>query len=285
MQPLSPRRRLAYLLVLVLVFAAALPITLLYASGYRYKTGTGIVRIGGAFISVPYSGATVYLNGRNVGETGFLKHDFYIGALVPNTYTVRVESPDMRTWNRTIVVEEQLVTDTRALLIKKNVGLIRLQLATTTSATSTPVVSTTTRMLSAAEDKDMKALFLKAPATTTLGAFGELRGESLFVDHGNTYVLWTNNGEFPPSEFCTHPSLCVHEIGIETSSLITSTNAAFFLGGVVYATESGIYFSEADVRPGALHVALYEKKGVDFRIIDGRLIMKDGTKFYEIQLQ
>jgi len=286
MQPLSARRRLVYLITLILVFAAALPITLLYASGYRYKPGTGVVRIGGAFISVPYSGAEVFLNGHSVGYSGFLKHDFYIGALVPNTYNVSVQSDGMRSWTRTIVVEEQIVTDTHALLIKQNIGVYPLIVATSTSATSSPIVATSTHAISSTEDKDMRAAFAKPEATTTLGAFGELRGEAVFVDHGDTVVRWTNPGEFPPSEFCMHPSLCVQEIPIEHTSALTSTNAEFFIGGVVYTTkEGGVYFSEADVRPGAIQVPLYQKPGADFRIINGQLIVKDGSKLYEIEMQ
>jgi hypothetical protein len=286
MQPLSARRRLVYLLTLVLVFAIALPVTLLYASGFRYKEGTGLVRIGGAFISVPYSGAVVSLNGRVVGESGFLKHDFYIGTLVPNTYTIRVESVGERSWTRTIVVEEQLVTDTQALLIKQQIGLYRLVIATSTSATSSLALATTTRLISAAEDADMRASFLKPPATTTEGAFGELRGEGVFVEHGDTLVRWLNPSEFPPSIFCTRPSACVPVIPIEHAADTTSTDAEFFGGGIVYATaEGGIYFAEADVRPGAIRIPLYLKPGIDFRIVNGRLIVKDESRFYEIQLQ
>lgn len=286
MQPLSARRRMVYLIILVVVFATALPFTLLYASGYRYKAGVGIVRIGGVFVSVPYSGAVVSLNGRVIGDSGFLNHDFYIGALVPDTYFVRVESAGMRSWTRALVVEEQLVTDTHALLIKQDIGVYRLITATSTAAASSSAIATSTRAIIAAEDKAIKAAFVRQPATTTLGAFGELRGESIFVERGDTFVRWTNTGEFPSSEFCVHPSLCVHEIGIESDPSIKSTNAAFFIGGVVYATaEGGIYFAEADVRPGVIRIPLYEKKGADFRVVNGRLIVKDGSKFYEIQLQ
>ena len=53
----------------------------------------------------------------------------------------------------------------------------------------------------------------------------------------------------------------------------------------MYTTaERGVYFSEADVRPGITRTPLYEKSGVDFRIVLGRLFLKDGSKYYEIEL-
>lgn len=285
MQPLSARRRLIYLLVLILVFVTALPVTILYATGYRYKPGTGLVRIGGIFISVPYSGAKVFLNGKVLGESGFLQHDFYVGTLVPDTYNVSVEEVGMLQWTRSLVVEEQLVTDARALLIKKDIGILRLVVATTTDATSSPLVATTTRV-SPDDDAAIKAAFNKPAATSTVGTLGEFRGEAIFVEKGDTYVRWMNAGEFPPSVFCESPSSCVPRIQIEASPNTKSVNAAFFMGGIVYTTlERGVYFSEADVRPGIIRMPIYEKPGADFRIVLGRLFVKDGSKYYEIELQ
>ena len=44
-----------------------------------------------------------------------------------------------------------------------------------------------------------------------------------------------------------------------------------------------VFFKEADVRPTPVALALYPKYGADFRIIDGRLIIKDGIALFEVE--
>lgn len=60
-------------------------------------------------------------------------------------------------------------------------------------------------------------------------------------------------------------------------------SAQFWGGGVAYSTsESGVYLAEADVRPTPLIIPLYARRGADFRIANGTLIIKDGTSLYQI---
>ena len=72
------------------------------------------------------------------------------------------------------------------------------------------------------------------------------------------------------------------EIPIEQGKQ-TAVNAAPSRGGIVYATEEGgIFLAEADIRPTAVSVALYPRRGSESRIIGGKLIVKDGKDSYEI---
>lgn len=277
MQPLSYRRRSVYVLLLGLVFAAIVPGVLLYANGYRWKSGEGLVRTGGLFVTVPYSDATVYVNGKPVGAAGFLRHTFYIDNLVPDAYTIQVERTGYHTWTRIMVVEQQLVTDAQALLVSDTISKQQLLVGTTTAT-----VSTTTQTITAAERAAILKVFAAPTPTTTTGALAEVHGQGLFVEGGDTIVRWIDPSAYAPSVYCGRPLFCGTEIAIERGPL-QSTYAAFFDGGVVYTTkEHGVAFAEADVRPTQVRLPIYDVRGADFRIIDGRLIVKDGTKLYEI---
>lgn len=274
--PFSRRARTLYLFALVALFAIVLPIVLLYASGYRWKEGSGLVRTGGVFVSIPYSNASVYLNDTFIGQAGFLKHDFYMGDLVPNVYTLRVEREGARPWVRTMVVEEQLVTDARALLIALEPTFVHLVVGTTTTAT-------TTRSISRTEYIQLFGAFTKPIATTTSGAVAQVHEDALFVQDGDVFVRWVDDGAFAPSNFCGRPSYCGKQITIERSSREMSTNAAFFGGGILYATkENGVQFAEADVRPEQVRSFVYPAPGADFRVVDGRVIIRDGDDLYEL---
>src|SRR5258708_7086424 len=111
MKPLSPLRRRIYLIVLALLFCIVVPCALLFAAGWRYKSGFGLVQTGGIFINVPSSDATISLNGEPVGTSSFLNHNFYISDLASSAYLVRVEKPGYRPWDKVLVVEPELVTD------------------------------------------------------------------------------------------------------------------------------------------------------------------------------
>lgn len=274
MQPLSSRRRLVYLLVIVLLFCAVLPFALFYANGYRWKSGTGIVRTGGVFVSVPYSDAHISIDGEWVGEAGFLRRDFYIDNLVPNAYTISVEREGYRTWERIVVVEEQLVTDTRALLVPDKIELLELIIATSSA--------TTTKGISEEDFERIQEEFLEPMATTSRDSFSSIRGESIVIENGDVSIYWEEGDVFPPSKFCGRPSFCGDAIVIERGEEET-TDAVFFYGGVVFRTEEGgIYFAEADVRPLQVELLLYKGMDVDFRIIDRHVVVKDGKRLFEL---
>src|SRR3989344_2263210 len=139
MQPLSKRRRRLYLYGLVAVFLLCLPVVLFYANGYRFKSGIGFVRTGSIIISISGSDALFSLNGEEIGTSGFLRHNFYVDNLAPDTYQVLVTREGDHPWHRTLVVEEELVTDAQAFLVSKEVLSVRL----IDSATA-PVSTTTT---------------------------------------------------------------------------------------------------------------------------------------------
>jgi hypothetical protein len=270
MKPLSRTRRRLYLYGLIALFLISLPVALFFASGYSFRTGFGLIKTGGIYISVPYAGADISLNGKAVGTSGILKRGFYIDNLAPSSYEILVTREGSRPWQKTLVVEENLVSDAGAYLIPDDIQAVVL---------SYTAGASTTKMISRAQYNSYLAAFDMPTATTTRGAYGE----SVFVENGNVNVRLSNTGALPTSNFCGRPSYCVKVIPIENGRQ-TSVGAAFFGGGIVYATkETGVYISEADIRPTRSSAPVYPKAGATFRIIDGAFIVKDGKQIYEIE--
>ncbi|OGG50837.1 hypothetical protein A2763_00675 [Candidatus Kaiserbacteria bacterium RIFCSPHIGHO2_01_FULL_54_36] len=273
MQPLSKRKRRLYLYGLILVFALCVPFVMFYANGYRFKGEQGFVKTGSVIISVPETNAVVSLNGEEVGASGFLRHSFYIDDLTPGAYAVLVTREGDYPWHRTLIVEQELVTDAEAFLVPQEIEPIRLVVSTST-ASSTMRVSPATY--------EMYRLAFAPTATSTVLNSAMRQGEIVVVEKGNVLVRHTDPSALPPSRYCTRPSVCVQEIPIESGKQ-QAINAAFFGGGVVYATrEGGVFLAEADIRPAPVVAPLYSGRNVDFRIVNGHLIIKDGVALYEI---
>lgn len=277
MQPLSRRKRRIYLYGLGVLFLIAIPFVLLYAAGYRYRSGVGFVQTGGIFIAVAATSASVSLDGEHIGTSGILKHDFYIDNLSPGAYTIVVAHDDYHPWSRTLVVESNLVTGAASLLVPEKLDITRLITSTTT------VGAKSFRVITAAERSAYLATFTAHASTTVRGAVEEQGGEGLFVEEGNVFVRWLEPDTRTPDSFCGRPSYCLTEIPIERGEE-RATRAAFYAGGVVYRTrEGGIFIAEADVRPTPIELPLYPKAGADFVIVQGALIIKDGSALYQIE--
>lgn len=279
MQPLSKLKRRLYLYGLMLVFVLCLPIVMFYANGYRFQSGIGFVRTGSIIISVSESNAAFSLDGVEIGASGFLRHNFYVDNLAPGTYQILVTREGDHPWHRTLIVEPELVTDAQAFLVPVEITSIRL--VDSVKVASSTIAATTMATPHATYESYRKA-FLPSTATSTPVTPVRTSNEIVLVEKGNVMVRWTDAGVLPPSHFCLEPSLCGTEIPIENGKQ-NATNAEFFGGGVVYTTaEGGVFLQEIDIRPEPLSVQLYPVRGAEFRVVNGRLIVKDGTALYEI---
>lgn len=275
MQPLSRSRRRLYLYGLVAVFVLCLPFVMFYANGYRFKSGIGFVRTGSIIISIGEGNAVLSMNGVEIGTSGFLRHNFYVDNLTPGAYQILVTHEGDHPWHRSVIVEEELVTDAQAFLVPKEIDPILL-----VDGTKAPLSTTT---IPHATYESYRTAFLPSKATSTLiVASHNPTSEVVALEDGNVLVRWTDAETLPPSRFCRGPSFCGTLIPIESGKQ-QATNAEFFGGGVVYTTkEGGVFLGEIDIRPEPLMVQLYPVRGANFRIVEGHLIVKDGAALYEI---
>ncbi|MEK7509437.1 MAG: hypothetical protein AAB605_01870 [Patescibacteria group bacterium] len=275
MQPFPAYRRRISLVVFMALFAILLPLVIMYADGWRFKSGYGFVKTGGVYVGVPYSDATLYFDGREYGKSGFLQRSFYIDDLAPSAYVVRVDRPGYRSWGRILVVEPQIVTDARVLLIPE-------------SFTFRPVTvggsATTTRAVSRAVYNSYTAAFATSTVASTTVPVDESDDIALFIDAQGDMIARYEGNSIPPSTFCSSPLYCAREIRIPRQGGPV-LDARFFQGGVVYRTkEGGIYFAEVDIRSTPVGAQLFSAKDADMRVIDGTLILQSGQTLFEVSL-
>lgn len=271
MKPLSARKRRVYLVTLVLLFVLVVPLAILYAGGWRYKSGFGFVRTGGIFVSIPFDAASISLDGEIIGESGFLNHRLYLSDLAPSAYVIHVEKEGYRSWDKVLVVEAQLVTDAGALLIPEEITLFPVIVGPAATGTRTTTFAERARIIDA---------FSHPIASSSPDALA--RGDmTVVVENGGVSVHWGSTSH-PPSNFCGRPSYCLPDISIEKGHQ-EAISGVLYAGGVLYATkEAGVFFSEADVRPTVSAVPIFSQAGADFRIVEGVLYIKHGKSLYQV---
>lgn len=282
MKPLSRRIRFIYLALSVFAFIVTVPVAVLYASGYHFN-GISFVERGGIYISVPTSGASVSINGKEEGISSLFNRSFYDDSLTAGSYVVEAAREGYYPFIKKLTVEPRIVTDVSVFLVPQTLTIREIEVK------EGDVVASTTRAVSKSEYAQILKAFKVSPVATsqnTAGAtstpFDAHSSMELYVEKGNVVVRSTKDAQSLPSSFCAKPSLCVQEFFIEKGEG-TATNAKFFVGGVVYSTkESGVFLAENDIRLPRLVVPIYTRPGAAFRILNGALIIKDGTSLYEV---
>ncbi|TSD04938.1 MAG: hypothetical protein Greene07147_855 [Parcubacteria group bacterium Greene0714_7] len=281
MKPLSRRTRFIYLAVSITAFLFTVPVAVFYASGYRFN-GLSFVETGGVYVSVPLSDASVFINGKEEGVSSLFTRSFYTDNLIAGTYAVQVSREGYYPWVKKLTVEARIVTDVFAFLVPQSTLIREIEIREGDTASTTRAVSKNeyNTFVKAFARKIVSAPTQGGMATST--PVDTRAGAELYIEDGNLIVRWMKDPQSVPSSFCIKPSSCVQEFFIEKGRE-TTTHAQFFAGGVVYSTkESGIFLAENDVRPVPLVVPLYSRPGAQFRIVNGALIVKDGSAFYDI---
>ena len=270
-------------MLFIFLFIVCLPFAILYATGYRLQSGFALVETGGVYVSVAPSGATLSLNGKDVGVSGFLNHSFYIDNLAPGTYAIHVARDGDYPWYKTLIVEPRIVTDAQAFLVPSEPVIRKIFISSISTSTAT-----TTLALTRAQYVVYADAFI--PTTTkailtedgVLAPDDSLGGENLYIEDGAVRLTWSRSTSTIPSFMCTSPSLCEKSV-IITHSKEMITRANFFAGGIVYQSKvGGIFLAETDIRPTPLTVPLYQRPGAEYRLIGGTLIVKDGATLFEI---
>ena len=289
MEPLSLGVRRLYALFFFAIFVIVLPIVGLYASGYRLQ-GFSLVPTGGVYVSAPVSGFLISLNGEASARSGLFSHSFFFDNLAPGSYVVQASADGYYPWSKTLIVESRVVSDVQVLAIQQPL-IVRELIIATSSALSAESATSTMRVISAAEYRDLGAVFA-ATTTAAEAATGEMPGTArvvadegagavLVIEDGDLFMRWEDR-RAPPSSFCARPSQCDIAFALEDGEE-TVTDSSFFAGGVLYRTEaSGVYFSEADIRPPRLVIPVYTEPGASYRIISGNLYIENKGSLFEV---
>ncbi len=173
-------------LSVVIFIVLAIPI-LLYSFGYRFSWNElRIVRAGGLIVtSIPRTGAKIVVDGKLVHETSFLSRRAFLQGLTPRRYHIEVTRDGYTSWEKTLPVLPERVTDAEAILFPENMerGTIIQKL---------PITATTTEALNQEVETFLK---LKKPKGR---AYDESSNRLVWHDGNNVWIKWFGGERYLP---------------------------------------------------------------------------------------
>jgi hypothetical protein len=286
MQPLSQTKRTIYLTLFTIAFVVLIPIIILYSIGYRLNDALGLVKTGGIYVQSDIADTIVYVDGELENETGLFLRNSFIQNLRPGTYGISVEKEGYRTWNKTIEVFANKVTEAHLFMVPERV--VTTAVPHYLTATSTPARAT---VLPNPDYVALEKLFVKATSTvpakpavattsTTSGqgpvtdprtlkdGFEEYGDLYSWLEKGDVAIEWVGSPERVPFYFCSNG---------ECRSRVTVSVDADIIGyewypgrndAMIIATGEGVYAIETDDRSAPNVYELYRGANLGIRITD-----------------
>lgn len=324
MKPLTRKQRSLSMIILAIVFICIAPIILLYSIGYRLDKDFTLQKTGGIFIHSDIANSAVFIDGERLKDTGIFFRNTLIQDLIPNSeYKIEVQKEGYQSWVKSIFVYSKIVSEGRVLLLPNEFNkreifqfIDKNQVATSTSssktqvkpnnpeyitlsglfasstkATSTkPALFATTSASAPEEQKSDLQIFFEG-----LNVVGYENLQNLIVDgeevswlsKGDIKLYWIDNIASIPYYFCGgEERLCEKNITLDWQDEIKKFE---YLPGRndiwVVLTSHGIYAVEVDGRSQRNIQNIYIHENLDFRLTQtDRLIIKEGSKFFEINL-
>lgn len=292
MEPLSRKKRYAYLLFFTALFLVMVPLFIFYAKGYRVhlNQASSVELTGGIFVSTNQSGVEIYINNELVRKTSIVQKNTFEQDLKPGTYDVRVSKSGLQTWHKTLTVYPEMVSEAHTFLLKEHPVLTEIP----RYASSTSNLASTTRaaLVKNVEYDNVLALFnppiikktTAVVASTTESGKNSKKIETT-VENGQLHVRWNGEFEAIPSFFCKGND-CKDEIIVTMSTPVLSYES--YVGRddvVIVRLADGIYVTEIAEGGNQNVQTIVTGAGYDVRVKDGsEIYLKLGNKLFSVAI-
>ncbi len=292
MLPLSRNKRRLYLIFFAIIFIIGTPFFIFNAKGYKLNLHDffNVSKTGGLYISTDQSRIDISVNGEIVRKTGIIQKSIFVQNLKPGVYQINISKEGLQSWNKSLRVFPEIVTEARPFLIKSEPVLTEIPRLLIGDSSA---LSSTSRNVSKknSEYDLINVLFLPpglksvSVKTATTSPYTKMLGDVLVKNSaGKLHVLWKGEKDSTPNYFCENA--CKLEIIVNTVSKVLSFD--FFPGRndlLILSVEDGIFVSEIDDRSSQNVQKVVSGFGYDFRIKDGKEIyLKKGLKIYSVTL-
>lgn len=292
MLPLSRNKRRLYLIFFAIIFIIGTPFFIFNAKGYKLNLQDffNVSKTGGLYISTDQSRIDISVNGEIVRKTGIIQKSIFVQNLKPGVYQINISKEGLQSWNKSLRVFPEIVTEARPFLIKSEPVLTEIPRLLIGDSSA---LSSTSRNVSKknSEYDLINVLFLPpglksvSVKTATTSPYTKMLGDVLVKNSaGKLHVLWKGEKDSTPNYFCENA--CKLEIIVNTVSKVLSFD--FFPGRndlLILSVEDGIFVSEIDDRSSQNVQKVVSGFGYDFRIKDGKEIyLKKGLKIYSVTL-
>jgi len=174
----------------VLIFLLLVPVTILYALGYRVDPDFSLRKTGGLYISSTLTGSEIFVDKNLQKRTNLLQSGVFIQNLAPKKYGILVLKEGYLAWAKDLNVKSQFVTEAHALLVPMQTNgkiLSRGGFVGIKSSTFDSI------LLLSFETKNRKAITWYVPDTEEF--MSPLPGESAFTYKKSFELIrWLDNG-------------------------------------------------------------------------------------------
>lgn len=262
-RPLSRKKRIVYFSIFVLFFIVAIPVLLLYSSGYSLDNNALTLSWrGGIYVYVPQTAASVYIGNDLKEVTSLFKKEVIVKNLRPDNYLVLVSHDDFWPWAKFVDVKRGEVAARYPLLVPKIIPFVEIARGSTTPYTEaralfTPVVS-------------------RGAATTTLSS----KNIRLWVENDMVRASWLGSEEARPYYFCVgySASQCPKDIAIYQSA--GPIRAIDFYpdrdDALLLTVGSSIYATEIDPMTYRNSYPIFRGTKPEVKVSRGSVYIKDG---------
>jgi len=292
MLPLSRNKRRLYLIFFAIIFIIGTPFFIFNAKGYKLNLQDffNVSKTGGLYISTDQSRIDISVNGEIVRKTGIIQKSIFVQNLKPGVYQINISKEGLQSWNKSLRVFPEIVTEARPFLIKSEPVLT--EIPRLLIGDSSALSSTSRNVSKKNSEYDLINVLFLPPGlksvkvkTATTSPDTKILGDVLVKNSaGKLHVLWKGEKDSTPNYFCENA--CKLEIIVNTVSKVLSFD--FFPGRndlLILSVEDGIFVSEIDDRSSQNVQKVVSGFGYDFRIKDGKEIyLKKGLKIYSVTL-
>lgn len=274
MEPLSRKKRISYLVLLIVIFIVLVPITLLYSSGYRLGEGFKLVKTGGVYIGLNESKANLFLDGKLTKDVGILKDGFFVQDLTPRVYHVVVKKEGYRSWEKVLEVLPQHVSETSAFILPNSIPYTEILSSSSAYTDALKIFATTTvTQIMPSEYPKIIATSTRTQKIENMKRKGDI---VLWEEGGSIHARWVNTNSNAPSYFCNN-NVCDREI------IINKRPVQFFdfhpLSNelLLFVIDNVVIMTEIDPRIPRNEQTLFEAEGVEIRTLGDSILVKEPT--------
>jgi len=274
------KKRRTILFLCFLTFLACMPPLVLYSLGYRWdwswENGFQAYKTGALYISSPVTGSKILVNKKEEKQTNIFQSGLFLQSLKPGKYAVSVTMDGYWSWSKNFIVKEEMVTETRAMLIpiEPQGKIVFWENYTPLEITKYYEILTSLKNLKNTAHSKMTAN----------------QKEKLSWDPKTNKVFaeWLGDKESLPYFFC-NDKICSEKIAIFQAPA-NIKNIDFYPGradAAIIAFQNAVYAVEFDGRGGDRNIEpVYKGKNPNFATYknDGSVYILEENKLIEIKL-
>jgi hypothetical protein len=282
----------------ILLFLVLAPLIIFYANGNILSEGWNILATGGIFLKSMESGSELYIDNKLKDTTGFFTRDYLLKNLKPDSYDILVKKEGYNTWENTINVDANRVTESNVFMLPTKIEITEiskyLEVVDKATTTNNVVKKDNPEYIAAKTifaDTSILGKYISIISTTT-GKITkyepgvkenpiENRHMIIWKEGHTAFIGWNGTISSSPKIFCKEVKndiTCVNSLKVY--SFEGDINDLDFFPGesevIIVSVLDKVYAIEAEENVNKKTQIIYAGKKPDFRNLNNTLYIKDG---------